>query len=203
MLDAHYDGAQQTLAQRPEILEQITAARADADRLRTERLARGANLPIGEQERESAERATGLEGALTSAQRFVHGAQEQERLTGQRYTPRQLTDARQAVHDELGTHPSDRDYEQLSYRVDGGRAAWREAGGGQRELLRAQIDGQIDADRRELATVRRARIEPPQPLALPRPHRRRRHPYRRYGEFLGAREHLPPRDQLPAPGEGW
>jgi hypothetical protein len=195
MLDAHYDRARETLARRPELTQKIAAARADADRLRDFRLSQGGDLPVRDDERAARHRATELEGELGSAERFVQGAQEHERLTGQRYTPRQQQDARHALELELGTHPEHRDYEQLAYRLDGGRDAWRQAGGPEREQLRAQIDRQIDEDRVALASARQmpARPEPTRPQPLPPPPRRREpHRHRRYGEFLGSRQHLPP-----------
>jgi hypothetical protein len=196
MLDARHQHARDTLARRPEILERIAAARSDAEQLRTHRLAQGRDLPVGERERAAFERVTALEGGLISAERFLHGAQEHERLTGQRYTPRQLSESRAALEQELGSHSKHRDYEQLAYRLDGGRDAYREAGAEEKRLMREQIDRQIDEDRRALERTRRmpSRLKPQGPMMPPRPKRRRPHPYRQYGEFPGSRQHMP---QLP------
>jgi hypothetical protein len=202
MLDARYARARETLAQRPQILEKISAAQLDADTRRARRLEQGAGAAPDDRELAARDRAVSLEGELRSSERFVHGAQEHERLTGQRYTPRQLQEARFALEQELGTHPEHRDYEQLAYRLEGGREAWQQAREPEREQMRAQIDRQIDEDRGARAVAGRmpARVEPRPPAAPPAPRRREAHRYRRHGqfrgpgprEFLGSRQHLPP-----------
>jgi hypothetical protein len=193
MLDGHYDRARETLTRRPELAEQAAVARTQADQLRARRLAAGGAHGAGAQELAARSRAAALEGELQSAERFVHGTNEHELLTGQRYTPRQLHDARHGVEQELGTHPEHRDYEQLAYRLDGGRDTWRRAGEPERQQLRGEIDRQIDADRAALATARRTPLQlpPPRP-ATPPPPRREAHRYRRHGEFVGSRRHMPP-----------
>src|SRR5206468_1967671 len=106
MLDARYDQARETLARKPQILEKMSAAQVDADSRRARRLEQGAGHEPDDRELAAYERAASLEGELRSSERFVHGAQEHERLTGQRYTPRQLQEARSALELELGTHPA-------------------------------------------------------------------------------------------------
>jgi hypothetical protein len=194
MLDAHYDRARETLTRRPELTEQVAVARAEADRLRAKRLAHQGARPAGTQELAALGRAAAFEGELLSAERFTHEVHEHERLTGQRYTPRQLQDARHGLEQELGTHPEQRDYEQLAYRLDGGRDTWRRASEPERRELRGEIDRQIDADRIVLATARRtpAPLPPPRPSGPPPPARRQPHGSRRHGEFVGSRRHMPP-----------
>jgi hypothetical protein len=194
MLDAHYERARETLTRRPELTEQVAVARAEADQLRTKRLAHGGAPSAGAQELAARGRAAAFEGELLSAERFMHEVHEHERLTGQRYTPRQLQDARHGLEQELGTHPEHRDYEQLAYRLDGGRDTWRRASEPERQQLRGEIDRQIDADRTVLATARRtpAQLPPPRPTAPPPPRRHPPHRHGRRGEFVGSRRHMPP-----------
>jgi hypothetical protein len=194
MLDAHYERARETLGRRPELAERAQLARSEGDRLQAQRLRQGDSAPAGADELAAFSRASETEGELHAAERFVHGAQEHERLTGQRYTPRQVQDARHALEQELGTHAEHRDYEQLSYRLDGGREAWKQAEEPERERLRGEIDQQIEQDRGALANARQTppRLEPPKPVPAPAPRRREPHRHRRYGEFIGARQHLPP-----------
>jgi hypothetical protein len=193
MLDARYDRARATLGRRPELAARIQAARGEGDQLRALRLGQDEKAPASARELAVYGRASELEGELLVAERFVHGAQQHERLTGQRYTPQQLQEARHALEHELDTHPEHRDYEQLAYRVDGGRQAWKQADEPERERLRGKIDQQIEQDRGALVNARQTppQLEPPRAEPAPPPRRRDAH-HHRYGEFLGARQHLPP-----------
>jgi hypothetical protein len=192
MLDARYQQARQTIARKPQILEQIAKAKADAQRQRDERLANGQG-PAGRQERAAIERASELENELTSAARFVEGSREHERMTGQRYTPRQVADARAAVDRELATPPDERDYEQLAYRVPGGRDAYKSATEPEKRRMREQIDEQIVQDRTHVRSAEHAAdvVQAHRPVTPRQPRPRRPRPYRRY-EFHGSRQHMPP-----------
>lgn len=183
MLDARHGEARAIVARKPQILEQIAAARQQAER----------NGGVaGEPEHAGAGRARELENTLAGAERFVHGAQEHERLTGQRYTPSQISDAREAVEHELVTPADQRDYQQLAYRLPGGRDAYRAASGEQKAQMRERIDRQIGGDQAAIRTAKHAadvaQTQRPVPPRQPRPRRQRS--YRRY-EFHGARQHVP------------
>jgi hypothetical protein len=195
LLDARHQQARQTLDRKPQILEQIERERAGARRHRDDRLAQGQGpaSKIGEQERAATERASEFEDQLESAERFVKGAREHERLAGQRYTPRQIADARVAVERELGTPPDERDYEQLAYRLPGGRDAYKAATDPEKRQMRDQIDQQIGRDRDYVRTVQNATDELREhpPAMPPRPSPRRPRSYRRH-EFHGSRQHMPP-----------
>jgi hypothetical protein len=186
MLDARYADAQAIVAHRPQILREIASGRRHAQRN---------GRPVDSEEHARGGRASELENTLASAERFVQGAREHERLTGQRYTPRQISDARAAVEHELGAPPDQRDYQQLAYRLPEGRDAYRTAGNEQQAQMRELIDQEIAEDQVAIRTAEHAgdvaQTQRPVPPRQPRPRRRR--PYRRY-EFHGAREHMP---QLP------
>jgi hypothetical protein len=188
MLDAHYTDARAIVARKPQILQEIATARQQTQRARGARPANGQadkhdHLSGGVNE---------LENTLASAERFVHGAQEHERLTGQRYTPRQISDARAGVEHELRAPADQRDYEQLAYRLPDGRDAYRAASGEQQAQMRQRIDRQIGADQAAVRTAKHAadvaQTQRPVPPRQPRPRRPRS--YRRY-EFHGARQHMP------------
>lgn len=195
LLDARYHEARQTLARKPQILDQIAHARADGQRHGDDRLAdgQGPASKLGQQERGALERASELENELTSAERFMDGAREHERVTGQRYTPRQIADARAAVGRELATPPDERDYEQLAYRLAGGRDAYQAAPEPERRLMREQIDQQIVEDRDAIRAAQHATdlLQAHRPVTPRQPRPRRPRPYRRY-EFHGSRQHMPP-----------
>lgn len=200
MLDAHYQAAQDTLTEAPEIETLAAMARAEGERLRTYRLAQDERHPLGAEEREAFTRATELDGTLLAARRFLADAQEHERQTGQRYTTQQRRDARAALEHELGSHPDQRDYRQLAYRLGGdGRRRWDQASEPERALMRERIDKQFEQDREANAAAKQAprQLEPPKPVMPPAPKRRRPHRYRRYGEPLGARHHMPPLSRRP------
>jgi hypothetical protein len=183
MLDARYADARATVARKPQILEQIATAQRQQQRN---------GGPAGEQDDAASGRASELESMLAAAERFVQGAQEHERLTGQRYTPRQLADARAAVEHELSAPVDQRDYQRLAYRLPGGRDAYRSAGGEQQAQMRERIDRQIAGDQAAIRTAEHAadvaQTQRPVPPRQPRPRRPRA--YRRY-EFHGARQHMP------------
>jgi hypothetical protein len=195
LLDARHQQARQTIARKPQILEQTAEAEADARRYRDERLAhgQGPDGKLGLRERGALQRASELENELTSAEQFVEGAREHKRVTGQRYTPRQLADARAAVDRELATPPDERDYEQLAYRLPGGRDAYNSATESEKWRMREGIDEQIVQDREAIRTAQHAddllRAHRPGMPRQPRPRRPR--PYRPY-EFHGSRQHMPP-----------
>jgi hypothetical protein len=191
LLDARYQQARQTIARKPQILEQIAKARADAQRHRDDRLADGQG-PAGQQERAAIERASELETQLASAERFVEGAREHKRVTGQRYAPRQVADARAAVDRELATPPDERDYEQLAYRLPGGRAAYKSATESEKRRMREGIDEQIAQDRAEVRSAQHAAdlLRAHRPVMPRQPRPRRPRPYRR-NEFHGSRQHMP------------
>jgi len=129
LLDSRYQQAQDTLARKPQILEQITRAKADAKRHQETSHAHGraSASRSGDEEHGAGQRAGLLEDELTAAEQFVKGAREHERQTGQRYTPRQLADALAAVDRELATPADERDHEQLAYRIPEGRHGYRTA----------------------------------------------------------------------------
>jgi hypothetical protein len=196
MLDARYQQAQGTIACKPQILQQIAAQRGSARQGQAARIADSGTPPIAEHQqpqpqRQASDHAIELEATLASAEAFVHGVRESERITGQRFTPRQVADARHAVQDELRTPADQRDYEQLAYRLPGGRSAYQHATPDQQALLRERIDRQIDEDRAAVRSAHHATdlAQAHRPIAPRRPLPRRPRPYRRH-EFQGAREHL-------------
>jgi hypothetical protein len=193
-LDARHEQARATIARKPEILEQITTARRQADAHRASRPAegQGGDGKTREQQRGAPDRASELENTLAAAERFVHGAQEHERLTGQRYAPRQIADARHAVQCELDTPADRRDYEQLAYRLPGGRDAYQAATGQEKALMRERIDRQLAADQAAVRTAQHAAdlVQTQKPVVPRQPRPRRPRAYRRY-EFHGARQHMP------------
>jgi hypothetical protein len=192
LLDARYQQARQTIAHKAQILEEIAKAKADAQRYRDEPLADGQG-PAGRQERAAIERASELQNELTSAERFVEGAREHKRVTGQHYTPRQVANARAAVDRELATPPDERDYEQLAYRLPGGRDAYNSATESEKRRMREGIDEQIVQDRDAIRTAQHADdlLRAHRPVMPRQPRPRRPRPYRRY-EFHGSRQHMPP-----------
>src|SRR5207302_3914511 len=121
------------------------------------------------------------ENTLAAAERFVNGVQEHERLTGQRYTPRQLSDARAAAQRELDTPPDRRDYEQLAYRLPAGRDGYRAASGEEKALMRERIDRQIAADQAAVDSAQHAadRVQTQRPVVPRQPRPRRPRSYRR------------------------
>ena len=129
MLDARYQQARQTIARKPQILEQIASARRHAQRHRDDRCAHGQGPAgkLGEQERGAASARASSRTRSPRRSGSCRARSEHERLTGQRYTPRQIADARAAVERELATPPDERDYEQLAYRLPGGRDAYQAA----------------------------------------------------------------------------
>jgi hypothetical protein len=188
MLDARYADAQAIVARKPQIQKEIARDRRHAQRN---------GRPADGEKHAGGRRASELENTLASAERFVHGAQEHERLTGQRYTPRQISDARAAVEHELSAPADQRDYQQLAYRLLEGRDAYRAANSEQQRQMRERIDRQIAEDQVAIRTAKHAGdvAQTQRPVAPRQPRPRRRRPYRRY-EFHGAREHmLPPRPE--------
>jgi hypothetical protein len=195
LLDARYDDARATIARKPQILDQIKRARADGQRQADGPVADG-HRPAGrtgQPKRGGLERASELENELTSAERFVEGAREHERITGQRYTPRQIADARAAVEREFATPPDERDYEQLAYRLPGGRDAYRTASEPEKRGMREQVDQHILHDRDQLRSAQHASdlLQAHRPVTPRPPRPRRPRPYRRH-EFHGSRQHMPP-----------
>jgi hypothetical protein len=195
LLDARYEQAREMIARKPQILGQIARARADAERHPNDRAANGHGpaSKTGQHERGALERANELENELTSAERFVEGAREHERMTGQRHTPRQIADARAAVERELATPPDERDYEQLAYRLPGGRDAYRTASEVGQRAMRERIDQQILQDRDQIRSAQHASdlLQAHRPVTPRPPRPRRPRPYRRH-EFHGSRQHMPP-----------
>jgi TrbL/VirB6 plasmid conjugal transfer protein len=201
LLDARHQQARQIVARKPQILEQLAKAKADAQRDRDKRLAhgQGPDSKLGQQERGALQRASELENELTSAEQFVEGAREHKRVTGQRYTPRQLADARAAVDRELATPPDERDYEQLAYRLPGGRDAYKSATEPEKRRMREQIDRQIVQDRTRVRSAQHAAdlVQAHRPVTPRQPRPRRPRPYRRY-EFHGSRQHMRPQPRAKA-----
>jgi hypothetical protein len=194
LLDARYDGARATIARKPQILKQIERGRADGQRHADAGLAgrHGPARKTGQPRHAPMERANELENELTSAERFVEGAREHERTTGQRYTPRQIADARAAVERELTTPPDERDYDQLAYRLPVGRDGYRTASDPEQRAMRERIDEQILQDRDQVRAAQHDTdvLQSHRPL-VPRPPRPRRpRPYRRHA-FHGSRQHMP------------
>jgi TrbL/VirB6 plasmid conjugal transfer protein len=194
MLDARHEQARATIARKAELLEQIATARRQAETHRATSSTHGqaAQAKTGKRQSVASDRASELENTLTAAERFVQGAQEHERLTGQRYTPRQLSDARAAVNRELDTPPERRDYEQLAYRLPGGRDAYQAASRHEKALMRERIDRQIADDQAAVDSAQHAadRVQTNRPVMPRQPRPRRPRAYRRY-EFHGARQHMP------------
>jgi hypothetical protein len=195
MLDARHEQARATIARKAEILEQIATARQQAEAHRGTGFGhgQGTQRKFGERQSDPADRASDLENTLTAAERFVQGAQEHERLTEQRYTPRQFSDARAAAQRELDTPSERRDYEQLAYRLPGGRDAYQAASGQEKALMRERIDRQIADDQAAVDSAQHAAdlVHTQRPVVPRQPRPRRPRAYRRY-EFHGARQHMPP-----------
>lgn len=187
LLDARYQQAQDTIAAGRASAGQNGSAPSNR-RARPLGGANGSSIP-----RSQPASMVDPPGELVAAREFVGAADEHQRLTGQRYTPRQLADAQAAVEQELRTPLDQRDYQQLAYRLPAGRTGYATATEQERQVMRQRIDEQTSQDRELVRTAEHAGdlAATHKPVAPRPPRPRRPRPYQRH-EFHGARQHMPP-----------